>query len=167
MLGDLISLPSLVVGYFSREFLWAVNLSPPTSRMTQRIGSFSFSGLTLFKVFPKKNFPVFPPPFPFSCCCFLLGGLYVVSSSENSKVFGLIILINFFLYSDVSAPAEREDSLDISRDRRAFSLNQSSCSLDSSSFPVLPSLPQFSGVSSMTVAAIFSMLPLKSSSFKV
>ena len=164
---DLINLPSLVVGYFNSEFLWAVNLSPPTSRMTHRMGSFSFSGLLLlFNVFPKKNFPVFPA-LPFSGCCFLRGGLYVVSSSEKRRVLGLIFWTNFFLYSADSFPAEKNDSFLISLDRDAFSLNSSSSSLVSSSFPSLDRAKWFSAVSSMMVAAIFSIPPLKSTFFKV
>ena len=43
IVADLMSFPNLVVGYLSSEFLWAINLSPPTSRITHLDGSFKKS----------------------------------------------------------------------------------------------------------------------------
>ena len=43
IVADLMSFPNLVVGYLSSEFLWAINLSPPTSRITHCDASFKKS----------------------------------------------------------------------------------------------------------------------------
>ena len=78
MVEDLISFPSLVVGYFSRAFLWAINRSPPTSRITHFKGSFSFSGVCPFRFFPKKNFPGTIHK-PFKNCQFYNEGILIIS----------------------------------------------------------------------------------------